>query len=95
MSNGCMPLYDPEDPRWEAWRQSQRRSEAEDAFNRKHWRYGDRGILTRYIIAPRGRLTGGWTAGDTAVLIAVIAFLGLLVQAFGIGTDGYLDAVGY
>ena len=28
-------------------------------------------------------------------LLAVLAFFGLLVQAFGIGTDGYLDAVGY
>ena len=90
-----MPLYDPEDPRWDAWRRSQRRSEAEAEFNRRHWRRGERSILARYIVAPMGRLAYGWTVGDTLALLAVLAFFGLLVQAFGIGTDGYLDAVGY
>ena len=91
----CMPLYDPEDPRWDAWRRDQRRSEAEDAFYRAHYRYGERGVLTRYIIAPCRALPHGWTVSDTVALIAVAAFCGLLYLAFGAGLDGYLDAVGY
>ena len=90
-----MPLYDPEDPRWEAWRQSQRRARMEDAFYRANYRYGERGFLTRYIISPRGRLSYGWTRGDALTMLAVAAFLGLLYHAFGIGLDGYLDIVGY
>ena len=95
MSARQMPLYDPEDPRWDAWRRDQRRSEAEDAFYRAHYRYGERGVLTRYIIAPRGRLAFGLTVSDVLAALAVTAFLLLLVQAFGIGLDGYLDAAGY
>lgn len=95
MSAAQMPLYDPEDPRWDAWRRSQRRSEAEAEFNRRYWRRGERSILARYIVAPMGRLAYGWTAGDTIVLLAVLAFALLLGMAFGIGWDGYFDAVGY
>ena len=81
MSARQMPLYDPEDPRWDAWRLDQRRSEAEDAFYRAHYRYGERGVLTRYIIAPEGdRLFRiGLTVSDVlAAAVAVPAMFGWL-----------------
>ena len=94
-----MPLYDPEDPRWESWRASQRRARMEDEFYRRYYRYGEKGILTRYIITPRGRLAYGFTISDLlALLVAIpfaVAFLWACAEFSGFCWDGYLDAVGY
>ena len=92
MSRAQMPLYDPEDPRWDAWRRDQRRARMEDAFYREHYRYGERGVLARYIIAPRGAgslLEHGWTVGDTLLALAALAvaygWMVLMLAAFGPG----------
>ncbi len=37
----------------------------------------------------------GWTVLDTAVMLAVLAFLGLLVHVFGMGFDSYADLMGW
>jgi hypothetical protein len=61
------------------------------------YRYGDMCMWCRYIVAPRPTrlLEMGWTIGDTVVLLAVLAFIGLLVHVFGIGFDSYADLMGW
>jgi len=61
------------------------------------YRYGDMCMWCRYIVAPRPTrlLEMGWTIGDTVVLLAVLAFMGLLVHVFGMGFDSYAALMGW
>ena len=79
------------------------------------YRYGEPGLLTRYIIPPAriinkrraiqhrkplGKAAGylleqGVTPMDLLVAAAVAALMGLLYQAFCVGIDGYLEAMGW
>ena len=78
------PLVGMEEPRreWNGW---------------SLYRHGQKSILDRYLITPKRVpvLDYGVTVLDVIACAAVVAFMLLMGQAFCIGIDGYLDAMGW
>ena len=78
------PLAGMEEPRreWNGW---------------SMYRHGRRSILDRYLITPKQLpvLDYGVTVLDALACAGVVALMALMCQAFCIGFDGYLDAMGW
>lgn len=76
------PQWGLEEPRreWSGW---------------SFYRHGRKSLLDRYILTPNRFFTYGVTVLDIIAAFAVAGFILLLGQAVGIGTEGYLQRMGW